>query len=159
MKKEMNGFTLIQVLLTLAILIVGAFLVYFVVVRPTFARMELTSNEELAINGMEEISTAEMQYESTFPEKGFACSLGDLQQIGLSAQLVNGERGGYRFAISNCTTANLGGALRNTGFRATAVPGVLRKTGNRGFCVGTDGKVKVDPSGGSNCTQELVPTQ
>ena len=42
---------------------------------------------------------------------------------------------------------------RITGYTLTAVPATPGKTGDRGFCVESGGPIKMDPAGGTNCTQ------
>jgi type IV pilus assembly protein PilA len=106
-----------------------------------------------------------MQYESTFPSSGYACSLAALggdpksgaptpaaAQL-LQADLASGIKSGYIFTIGNCTKVNLNGTDRITGYQITAVPETVGKTGNRGFCSDEFGTIKADPAGGANCTQ------
>jgi type IV pilus assembly protein PilA len=42
-----------------------------------------------------------------------------------------------------------------TGYQITAVPQTLGKTGDRSFCSDESGNIKYDPTGGTNCTQNL----
>jgi type IV pilus assembly protein PilA len=108
-----------------------------------------------------------MQYESTFPSNGYACSLAALggdpksgaptaaaAQV-LQPDLATGIKSGYIFNITNCTKVNLNGTDRITGYQITAVPQSIGKTGNRGFCGDESGAMKQDPAGGTNCVQNV----
>jgi type IV pilus assembly protein PilA len=117
---------------------------------------------------MHAISMAEIQYESTYPANGYACTLAALggdpnagapspaaAQM-LQGDLSSGYKSGYVFTIGNCTKVSVNGADRITGYTVTAVPQTVNKTGNRGFCSDQfGGAPKYDPAGGSNCTQLL----
>jgi type IV pilus assembly protein PilA len=111
---------------------------------------------------------AEVQYESTYPANGFACTLSALggdpssgaptpaaAQM-LQGDLASGYKSGYIFTIGNCTKVSINGTDRITGYTVTAVPQTVGKSGNRGFCSDQyGGAPKYDPAGGTNCTQQL----
>jgi len=158
-----NGFTLMELLIVIAII-----LILMLMAIPTIGVMRRHANETSAINSLQAIVSAETQYESTYPASGYACSLtalGGDKSAGLptpqSAQLIqadlaSGFKSGYVFAI-NCTAkVTVNNTDRAQGYTVTAVPQVVGKTGNRGFCTDEDGgSPKYDPAGGSNCTQLL----
>jgi type IV pilus assembly protein PilA len=134
---------------------------------PTIGSLKKKANETSAINSVQVISKAELQYESSFPTNGYACSLSALggdpasgapsatsSQI-LQGDLTSGYKSGYLFTIGNCTKVTINGADRYTGFQVTAVPETVGKTGDRGFCSDQFGTIKFDPAGGTNCTQPL----
>ena len=126
------------------------------------------SNETSAINSLQAIVKAEVQYADSFPANGYACKLSNLggdpgngpptpqaAQL-IQADLASGFRSGYIFKIATCTKVKVNGIDRITGFTVTAVPQVPGKTGNRGFCIDETGAVpKYDPKGGTNCTEQL----
>jgi type IV pilus assembly protein PilA len=121
-------------------------------------------NEATAIRSLRAIHEAQLQYSSTYPARGFASSLSSLggdPKAGpaipqfLRADLSSGIGAGYIFHIGNVTRANLSGADTVTGYQVTAVPQIVGKTGNRGFCSDEFGTIKSDPAGGTNCTQNL----
>jgi type IV pilus assembly protein PilA len=134
---------------------------------PTIGGIKKQANETSAINSVQVIEKAQMQYESTYPVNGYACSLtalgGDPKSGAptpaaaqlMQSDLASGIKSGYIFAISNCTKVNLNGTDRITGYQITAVPQTVGKTGNRGFCSDEFGTIKSDPAGGTNCTQPL----
>ena len=157
-----NGFTLMELLIVIAII-----LILMLMAIPTIGGLKKQANEVSAQNSVQVIMKAEMQYESTFPANGYACSLAALggdpksgaptptaSQL-LQGDLASGIKSGYIFNISNCTKVNLNGTDRITGYQITAVPQNVGKPGNRGFCSDEFGTIKQDPAGGSNCVQNV----
>ncbi len=158
-----NGFTLMELLIVIAII-----LILMLMAIPTIGVMKKHANEVSAINSLRALTQAEIQYESTYPANGYACSLTSLggepgsgppsptssQLIG--ADLASGYKSGYLFNITNCQKVTINGTDKITAYTITAVPQAVGKTGDRGFC--TDqfgGAPKYDPAGGTNCTQLL----
>jgi type IV pilus assembly protein PilA len=157
-----NGFTLMELLIVIVII-----LILMLMAIPTIGSLKKKANETSAINSVQVISKAELQYESSFPTNGYACSLSALggdpasgapsatsSQI-LQGDLTSGYKSGYLFTIGNCTKVTINGADRYTGFQVTAVPETVGKTGDRGVCSDQFGTIKFDPAGGTNCTQPL----
>ena len=158
-----NGFTLMELLIVIAII-----LILMLMAIPTIGVMKKHANDTSAINSLRAITQAEIQYESTYPANGYACSLAALggdpnsgPPTPQSAQLIqpdlaSGYKSGYNFNITNCTKVTINNTDRITGYTLTATPAAVGKTGDRGFC--TDqygGSPKYDPTGGTNCTQLL----
>ncbi len=157
-----SGFTLMELLIVIAII-----LILMLMAIPTIGSLKKKANETSAINSIKVITSGQLQYESTFPTTGFACSL---QALGgdpasgppsaTSAQIIpndlaSGIKSGYIFSIGNCTKVSTGGQDRITGYTVTAVPETVGKTGDRGFCSDQFGEIKFDPAGGTNCSQPL----
>ncbi|MGA7343894.1 MAG: prepilin-type N-terminal cleavage/methylation domain-containing protein [Terracidiphilus sp.] len=158
-----NGFTLMELLIVIAII-----LILMLMAIPTIGVMKKHANDTSAINSLRAITQAEIQYDSTYPANGYACTLSALggdpnsgPPSPQSAQLIqsdlaSGYKSGYIFNISNCTKVTINNTDRITGYTLTAVPQAVGKTGDRGFC--TDqfgGAPKYDPAGGTNCVQLL----
>jgi type IV pilus assembly protein PilA len=158
-----NGFTLMELLIVIAII-----LILMLMAIPTIGVMKKHANDTSAINSLRAITQAEIQYDSTYPANGYACSLASLggdpnsgpptpqaAQL-LQSDLASGYKSGYIFNLTNCTKVTINNTDRITGYTLTAVPQAVGKTGDRGFC--TDqfgGSPKYDPAGGTNCTQLL----
>ncbi len=157
-----NGFTLMELLIVIAII-----LILMLMAIPTIGGIRKQANEVSAINSMQTIAKAQMQYESTFPTNGYACTLAALggdPKSGpptpaagqfLQPDLAAGIKSGYIFSIGNCTKVSLNGTDRITGYQVNAIPQTVGQTGNRGFCSDQFGTIKADPAGGTNCTQNL----
>ncbi len=157
-----SGFTLMELLIVIAII-----LILMLMAIPTIGSLKKKANETSAINSVQVINKAEIQYESTYPANGYACSLQALggdpgagapsatsAQI-LQPDLATGYKSGYIFTIGNCTKVTINGTDRYTGYQVTGVPETVGKTGDRGFCSDQFGTLKQDPGGGTNCSQPL----
>ena len=156
-----NGFTLMELLIVMAIIAI-----LMLIAIPTVGNMKMQANETSAIQSLRAINVAEMQYASNYPANGYACSLAALggdpksgppsataAQM-LQSDLASGDKSGYIFTISNCTKVSVGGSDRITGYAVTAVPETVGSSGHRGFCSDQGGgSPKYDPAGGINCTQ------
>jgi type IV pilus assembly protein PilA len=157
-----NGFTLMELLIVIAII-----LILMLMAIPTVGTMRKYANETSAKKSLQTIAQAEMQFESTFPANGYACSLTALggdpsagaptataAQI-IQSDLASGVKAGYQFTIGNCQRVTANGTDRFTTYQVTAVPLTLGKTGDRGYCSDQFGTIKQDPAGGTNCTQPI----
>ena len=161
-RETANGFTLMELLIVIAII-----LILMLMAIPTIGSLKKKANETSAINSMQVIQKAEIQFQSTYPINGFACTLTALggdpasgapsangAQI-LQQDLATGDKSGYLFTIGNCSKVTVNGQDRFTGYTVTAVPETVGKTGDRGFCSDQFGTIKTDPAGGTNCSQPL----
>ena len=149
------------------LIVMAIIAILMLIAIPTVGSLTKKANDLSAIQSIRAISQAELQYESTYPSNGFACSLtalgGDPSAGAPSAtaaqmlqgDLTSGFKSGYIFAIANCTKVTVNSTDRYTGYTVTAVPQTVGKTGDRGFCSSEVGTIKFDPAGGSNCTQTL----
>ena len=157
-----NGFTLMELLIVMAIIAI-----LMLIAIPTMGNMKRYANETSAIQSIRAINMAQSQYESTYPANGFACALNNLggdpksgppsptnAQV-LQVDLASGIKSGYIFSLGNCTKVNNNGTDRITGYTLTATPLTVGQTGNRSFCSDQFGAIKYDPTGGTNCSQNL----
>ena len=157
-----NGFTLMELLIVIAII-----LILMLMAIPTIGSLTKKGNETSAINSVQTITKAEIQYQSTYPASGYACTLPALggdpnagapsptgAQI-LQGDLTSGYKSGYIFTITCRDKVTVNGVDRSNGYTVTAVPQTVGKTGDRGFCSDQFGVIKYDAAGGTNCTQDL----
>lgn len=161
-RKRQSGFTLMELLIVISIM-----LILMLIAIPNFSSMRSQANETSAIQSLRAISAAEIQYSTTYPANGFACSLASLggNQANeaptaqaahlLPSDLTSGQKSGYTFNIVNCSKVTVNNQDQITSFEVTAVPQAVGKTGHRGFCLDQFGEIKSDPKGGTNCTESI----
>ncbi len=149
------------------LVVISVVLVITLIAIPNLPGRKIQANENSAIASLRAIYQAEVQYQTNYPAQGFACSLpalgGDLksgapsptQAQVLQRDLTSGHKSGYTFAIVHCTKVKVGNGDQSTGFQGTAVPQTIGKTGHRGYCIDQQGEITADPTGGTNCTQNL----
>lgn len=158
-----EGFTLIELLIVMSIM-----LILMALIVPQVTRVKKTANQTSAVNTMQVIGKAEISYNSAYPGNGYACSLAALggdPKAGApspqAAQLLDptlaatGQKSGYTFAITNCQKVTVNNQDTYTSYQVTAVPQAVGKTGDNGYCSDENNIIRVDPSGGTNCTQPI----
>jgi type IV pilus assembly protein PilA len=159
-RTRQRGFTLMELLIVMSIMII-----LMLIAIPNFISMKASANETSAMQSLRAIYQAQIQYQTSFPANGFACSLAALggnatagppspqaAQV-LQGELAQGQKSGYTFNIVNCTKVNNQDMF--TSYEATAVPQAVGKSGHKGFCIDQAGEIKADLSGGTNCTQSI----
>jgi type IV pilus assembly protein PilA len=157
-----DGFTLMELLIVISIIVI-----LMLIAIPTANTIRKHTNEVSAEKSLQTIEQAQSMYATNYPTNGFACSLtalsgepGSGPPSATSAQILNGQiatgiKDGYIFNIANCQKITVNNTDRITSYTITAVPATVGKTGDRGFCVESGGAIKMDPAGGSNCTQSV----
>jgi type IV pilus assembly protein PilA len=161
-RTRQRGFTLMELLIVMSIMII-----LMLIAIPNFISMKASANETSAMQSLRAIYQAQIQYQTSFPANGFACSLAALggnatagppspqaAQV-LQGELAQGQKSGYTFNIVNCTKVTVNNQDMFTSYEATAVPQAVGKSGHKGFCIDQAGEIKADLSGGTNCTQSI----
>jgi type IV pilus assembly protein PilA len=148
------GMTLLIILMALAV--------------PQVLRMKKNANQVSAVQTMKTIAAAELSYYSTYPTSGFGCPIAVLggdpgvePPSEQAAQLIDpvlassAVKSGYVFAVTcGSKTAAKGNDIYNS-FELIALPQAVGKTGDNGYCTDENNIIKIDPTGGTNCTQPL----
>lgn len=157
-----NGFTLMELLIVMAIITILMLLAI-----PTTQAIFKHAHELAAKKSLQTIEQAQLMYQGRYPANGFACRLSDLggdpsagSPSPTAAQLIpqdlaGGSKTGYLFTIVNCTKVTQNGSDEITSYEVTAVPETPGKSGDLGFCLDAYGVLKQDPTGGTNCTQPV----
>lgn len=158
-RARQSGFTLVELLVGIA-----AVLLLMTLLVPHWERGAVHADEAEAIQSLKTLNQMEGQYAASYPMRGFTCTLAQLggnPKLGApsdaAAQLIpddlaSGAKAGYHYALSDCVTGHDGTVIA---YRLAAVPDVVGKTGDRGFCTDETAAVTFDPRGGAACTEKL----
>ena len=159
--KRLRGFSLIELLIVVAIILIIA-----AIAIPNLLRARMAANEASAVASVRTINTGMITYNSTYPTVGFATALTNLGGAALctpssttacliDSVLAGGTKSGYTFAATGA-----GGPPANK-YYATAVPVVLNQTVIRSFCAFEDAVVRAQPTGAAIASeaacQALLP--
>ena len=162
--RKRNGFSLIELLIVVAIILLIA-----AIAIPNLLRARMAANESSAAAGIRSITSAEIAYFSGFPAVGYAVQLQDLGRTSpcipaqthacllddSMANAIPGSAGhsGYQFLA---TGINSGSAI-NSDFVAGTTPVTASSTGSRDFCTTTDGALRSQPTAGGVPPNTLAP--
>jgi type IV pilus assembly protein PilA len=173
MKKKQKGFSLIELLIVVAIILIIA-----AIAIPNLLRSRMAANEASAVGSVRTINTAAISYNSTYGN-GFPPTLAAIGTASgavscTNAQLIDsvlssGTKSGYTFTFSHGAAAALtsassscsGGYGYPDGYTTQAAPVTIGTTGQRGFCSDASGVIRFNTSGTTtitapNCTDTNV---
>ena len=145
--RKQRGFSLIELLIVVAIILIIA-----AIAIPNLLRAKMAANESSAVASIRTINTAEITYQSSYPTVGYAPSLSNLGGVTpcvpssttgclIGSDLAGGSKSGYNFVAQGA------GGPPAVQYYASATPTVLNQTGIRSFCSFEDAVVRVQPSG------------
>jgi len=163
MRKSQKGFSLIELLIVVAIILIIA-----AIAIPNLLRSRMAANEASAVGSLRTINTAEVTFSTTYPSVGFA-ALGALGGSPATCATTTGAtstgaclidnvlataavKSGYNFTITNLT-----GAPVVVTYTATALPTVVGQSGQRGFCTDQSGVIRYNAAGTCAVTTDPAP--
>jgi type IV pilus assembly protein PilA len=157
--RKQKGFSLIELLIVVAIILIIA-----AIAIPNLLRARIAANESSAVASVRTLNTAQISYNSAYPTVGFAASLSVLSGTSctppssagaclIDTQLSSGTKSGYSFGMAN-TAGTPSGA-----YAAWANPITANQTGVRTFCSIADAVVRYTSASQSTCNGTEQPLQ
>lgn len=157
--RKQKGFSLIELLIVVAIILIIA-----AIAIPNLMRSRMAANEASAVGSVRTINTAQVTYFTAYPDTGFAANLTALgssaagtctatssQACLIDNKLTTGTKTGYTFV-----TVGSGGPPA-TVYTVAATPITIGTSGQRGFFSDQTGVIRADQSG--TATSASVPLQ
>ncbi len=157
MDKKQKGFSLIELLIVVAIILIIA-----AIAIPNLLRSRMAANEASAVGSIRTMNTAAISFYSTYGD-GFPPDITSIGTTGTgpvgckNAQLIDsvltsGTKSGYTFQLlpgatavtttpAGCTTGN------SDGYSVIATPVTVGTTGQRSFCSDGSGVIRYDATG------------
>jgi type IV pilus assembly protein PilA len=139
--KKQKGFSLIELLIVVAIILIIA-----AIAIPNLIKSKMAANEASAVGALRTLTTAQIAYSTACPNLGFTATLLDLSTNAtcpggnnqIDPQLATGGKSGYTFALTASTS---GSSTAKVLFTAKADP-QGPSSGTRHFFVDQTGVIR-----------------
>ena len=133
---------------------------------PQMLKVKKHANETSAIQTMRTIGSGGDQLQLLLP--GFACPLSAARrrsQVRRTHRAVRAaprprpratrQKSGYTFTVTCGSKVTINNQDVYNSFEITGIPQTVGKTGDNGYCSDENNIIKIDPAGGTNCTQDI----
>jgi len=135
MRNKQKGFSLIELLIVVAIILIIA-----AIAIPNLLRSRMAANEASAVGSLKTLVTSAITYSSTHPDIGFPANMAAMGPAPgdnlIDAQLAGGNKSGYLFTYAITVTSpcpTCVGGIHNDDFSICADPTAPQRTGDRNF--------------------------
>jgi type IV pilus assembly protein PilA len=154
--KKQKGFSLIELLIVVAIILIIA-----AIAIPNLLRSRMAANEASAVGSLRTINTSAVTYSSTYPGNGYpltlavmggaagTCTAAVATACLLDQVLAAGTKSGYTFGLTGIAGTPV------VGYTTTAVPVSLGNSGQRSFFSDQSGVIRYNTAGTAPTVADL----
>jgi type IV pilus assembly protein PilA len=158
MRKRQTGFSLIELLIVVAIILIIA-----AIAIPSFLSSRMSANEAAAVANLRTVATAETAYAASYGTLGYSVALTDLGDGGSSncvasttqaclidSLLASGTKSGYSITYAN------DGNTPSVGYTLHADPLARGQTGRRSFFSNQPGEIRYNVTAVATVTDPVI---